>query len=158
MKHQSTKTYPHELGLSACFRQWRATSHCNRLHGYALAFKFTFGADFLDDRGWVVDFGGLKELKERLVETFDHRTVVAGDDPQLEVFQLMNRTQVADVLVLPEGVGCERFARMAFAMAAEIIAQHEIEDGRWDKPRVKVISCECFEHGANSAIYVNPDL
>ena len=29
----STKTYGHDLGLSAAFRQWRAESHCRLIHG-----------------------------------------------------------------------------------------------------------------------------
>ncbi|SVB70610.1 uncharacterized protein METZ01_LOCUS223464, partial [marine metagenome] len=28
--YQSTKTYGNEVGLSCCFRQWRADSHCNK--------------------------------------------------------------------------------------------------------------------------------
>ena len=46
-----TKHYPHSLGLSACFRQPRADSHCNQLHGYPLAFTFKFAAE---DRKSVV--------------------------------------------------------------------------------------------------------
>ena len=56
-KFKSTKTYGHDLGFSAAFRQWRADSHCKYIHGYALAFRFEFEADELDVRNWVVDFG-----------------------------------------------------------------------------------------------------
>ena len=62
-KHISTKKYGHEVGLSTAFRQWRAHSHCSKLHGYSLAFKFEFGTNELDSTNWVVDFGGLKSLK-----------------------------------------------------------------------------------------------
>lgn len=61
--YRSTKTFGHECGFSVAFRQWRAESHCRLLHGYALAFKFTFEAEELDVRNWVVDFGALKSLK-----------------------------------------------------------------------------------------------
>src|SRR4051812_22439004 len=81
----STKTYPHSIGLSCCFRQWRALhSHCRFLHGYALQVKLTFVAQTLDERNWVVDFGGLKDIKERLTELLDHKTIVARDDPEIE--------------------------------------------------------------------------
>ena len=41
--HYSTKRYGHEQGLSAVFRQPNAShSHCQLLHGYSLAFTFTF--------------------------------------------------------------------------------------------------------------------
>jgi len=56
---RSTKTYNHNEGLSCCFRQWRADSHCKLLHGYALAFKFVFATRELDARNWCYDFGGL---------------------------------------------------------------------------------------------------
>ena len=81
MSFRSTKTYGHEIGLSACFRQWRAESHCRLLHGYALAVKFVFESEELDVRNWVVDFGSLKTLKGWLEDTFDHTLLVANDDP-----------------------------------------------------------------------------
>jgi 6-pyruvoyltetrahydropterin/6-carboxytetrahydropterin synthase len=60
-KYYSTKHYGHNIGLSAVFRQPNADhSHCHLLHGYSLAFTFTFGCDTLDNKNWAVDFGGLK--------------------------------------------------------------------------------------------------
>ena len=50
-KHYSTKHYGHNIGLSAVFRQPNADhSHCHLLHGYSLAFTFTFGCDELDNK------------------------------------------------------------------------------------------------------------
>jgi 6-pyruvoyltetrahydropterin/6-carboxytetrahydropterin synthase len=146
MKRRSTKTYGHELGLSACFRQWRADSHCRLLHGYALSFKFVFEADTLDDRNWVMDFGGLKRLKEALVETFDHKLVVAEDDPARGYFERAGELGLADVIITPT-VGCESFAKLAWQYADAVVQS----SGKGD--RVRVISCECAEHDANSAIY-----
>ena len=68
MKYQVIKTYGNETGLSCAFRQWRADSHCNLIHGYALGFEITFEADKLDDRNWVIDFGDLGVLKKMLKE------------------------------------------------------------------------------------------
>lgn len=150
MPYRSTKTYGHNLGLSACFRQHRAESHCKYLHGYALAFSFVFEALQLDKNGWVVDFGSLKPLKEKLVATFDHKVVIANDDPQRMIFETLasDAVNLADVLVLPGGVGCEAFARLAWGHARDTI--HDMKLNK----RVTVISCECREHGANSAIYL----
>ena len=78
-KYISTKTYTH-LGPVA-YRQWRADSHCNLIHGYALSFHFEFETNDLDARNWVVDFGGLKPLKGNLEDWFDHTLLVAQDDP-----------------------------------------------------------------------------
>lgn len=146
--YYSTKTYGHNLGISCCFRQPNAThSHCSKLHGYALAFKFTFAARELDDKDWVADFGGFKDLKQQLVDTFDHKTVVAKTDPHMDWFVNAHRGGLLDMVVLDKGVGCERFAEYAFGLAYAVVTE-AYPDGR-----VWVVSCECSEHGANSAIY-----
>jgi 6-pyruvoyltetrahydropterin/6-carboxytetrahydropterin synthase len=142
----STKTYGPELGLSAVFRQWRADSHCNQLHGYSLGFRFVFEATELDDRNWVMDFGNLKGLKNKLAIAFDHKLVVAKDDPELETLLKLQERGVADVMLV-DGVGCEKFAELA-----AVFAKTELEMLGLSK-RVKVVEVECFEHGANSAIY-----
>ena len=82
-KYFSTKTYGHNIGLSACFRQPNAHSHCKFLHGYSLQFKFTFGCEHLDERNWVVDFGCFKRngVKDWFKNQFDHTTCIAEDDP-----------------------------------------------------------------------------
>lgn len=142
----STKEYGHEVGLSACFRQWKAHSHCNQLHGYALAVKFVFGALELDHQNWVVDFGGLKSLKGMLEDTFDHTLLVAEDDPQLaELKQLDDVLGIAKVVVVP-ACGCEKFAELIFECAEQWLKDNGFS------PRVKLISVEVKEHGANSAI------
>jgi 6-pyruvoyltetrahydropterin/6-carboxytetrahydropterin synthase len=76
--YRSTKTYDHSEGLSCCFRQWRAPSHCRLVHGYALAFKFVFATDRLDERHWCFDFGGLKPIRAWLHDTFDHTMIVVA--------------------------------------------------------------------------------
>lgn len=144
--HYSTKTYGHERGLSCAFRQPRAFhSHCRLIHGYSLAFSFKFGARTLDDKNWVVDFGGLKELKDWLEKMFDHTIAVDRDDPYIKDFLELEQKGLADVRVM-NGVGCEKFAEHAFWFADELVKR--LTDGR-----CHCVSCECREHGANSAIY-----
>lgn len=145
---RSTKTFGHELGLSAAFRQWRAGSHCRLIHGYALAVRIEFEADELDVRNWVVDFGSLKSLKRLLEDTFDHKLLVAWDDPQLVDLQKLGPLGLADV-VMVEATGCEAFAKLIFE-CTEIW----LKDNGY-APRCRVASVEVREHGANSAIYSN---
>lgn len=146
--HLSTKTYGHEVGLSCCFRQHKAVhSHCSSLHGYAIAVKLTFGADELDDKNWVMDFGGLKKVKEFLVETFDHTVLVAEDDPFLDEITALQGLGIARVVVL-EQVGCEAFAQLIYEKV-EAMLPIVLNQGF----RVRIISVEVKEHGANSAIY-----
>lgn len=152
MGYRSTKVYGHELGLSACFRQPRAVhSHCSLLHGYALSFKFVFEADALDKNGWVMDFGGLKGLKKMLQDNFDHKVLVAGDDPYLGRLVELEALGIASVNIMPNGVGCENFARYAWSLANAVLIDQYCGD--IEVRGLRVISCECAEHGANSAIY-----
>jgi len=143
---KSTKTFGHNLGLSAAFRQWRANSHCAFIHGYALQVALEFECTDLDARNWVVDFGDLKEIKEWLKDTFDHKTLVASDDPFLEQLHVLAHHNVIDIVVV-EAVGCERFAELIF---------DKVESWLNSKPeyrgRCKVTKVEVREHGANSAI------
>lgn len=146
MTFRSTKTYGHELGLSAAFRQWRAESHCRLIHGYALAVHFEFETEELDVRNWVVDFGSLKSLKGLLEDTFDHTLLVAEDDPEIEWFREAEKRGIANVVVVP-ATGCERFAELIF----ECTEQWLVDNGY--APRCKLVKVEVREHGANSAIY-----
>jgi len=144
-KYYSTKTYGHNIGLSAVFRQPLAHSHCKFLHGYSLQFKFVFGCDELDERNWVVDFGGLKPLKKWLEDNFDHKTAIDKNDPHLDKFMELQELDLAEIVVM-DGVGAEKFAEHAFNFADKLI--REATDNRCYCVRV-----ECAEHGANSAIY-----
>ena len=127
MPYQSTKTYGHNIGLSACFRQPNAHSHCKFLHGYSLQFKFTFQAGELDDKNWVVDFGGLKPLKAWLEDTFDHKVVLDRDDPMLYKFAELENVGLAEITIL-DGVGVEMFAKHAYNYADKLV--REMTDNR----------------------------
>ena len=94
-KYTSTKEY---IDAFPCaYRQWRADSHCNLIHGYSFSMKFYFGTDNLDVRNWAADYGGLKELKSVLEDQFDHTLLVSQDDPEFETFYTKN-------ILLNEGI------------------------------------------------------
>lgn len=144
MSFQSTKII--ELG-SCAFRQWKADhSHCKFIHGYRLIAKFWFGCHLLDNKNWVVDFGGLKELKQVLENQFDHTLCVAADDPHLELFKQMHNTGVCDLRIMQRGVGIERTAEWCFDVADSHIRG-------LSKNRCYVERVEVWEHEKNSAIY-----
>ena len=142
MKYESTKTYGNDRGLSCCFRQWKATSHCKYLHGYSLGFRFTFETDELDGRNWVYDFGNCKWIKVFLEQTFDHKLLLDKNDP---LGDHHNLSQFAQVLTM-DGVGCEKFAERVYYYVGSIV--NDQTEGRVKLKRVKV-----FEHDANSATY-----
>ena len=106
-KYTSTKEY-HDA-FPCAYRQWRADSHCNLIHGYSFSMKFYFGTDDLDVRNWAADYGGLKELKQVLESQFDHTLLVAEDDPELETYKLLQAKNLAKLTILPK-LGCEGLA------------------------------------------------
>jgi 6-pyruvoyltetrahydropterin/6-carboxytetrahydropterin synthase len=147
--HQVVKVYDHNLGLSTCFRQWKADSHCAQIHGYALSFAYTFecDSDHLDERGWVVDFGNLDGLKQALRYWFDHTLVVAMDDPFASTFQVLAEDGIANVRMMFR-VGCEAFAMFACELAQKELVEMGLEE------RVRVAQVVVSEHGGNHAVYV----
>ena len=150
-KFQSTKVFD---GYSTVFRQWRAEgTHCSFLHGYGISFKIVFEGE-LDERNWVWDFGGMKRAKNTIDGMppkawmdymFDHTYIIAEDDPFLPLAIEMDKTEIAQVRVIP-ATGAEQFAKFIYEKVSEFI---KIET----EGRVRVVSVEFREHAKNSAIY-----
>lgn len=131
---------------STAFRQWRADSHCKLIHGYRLQCKLWFTADHLDDKNWIYDFGGCKEIKKLLEKQYDHTTVVAADDPELDTFKLMSEKGMIDLRIAEKGVGIERTAEWVYETTNKFVTEQT-------NNRVRVIKVEVWEHEGNSAIY-----
>lgn len=146
--YKVTKTFGHHLGLSAAFRQHRADSHCNKLHGYALQVEVTFACadNSLNEQNWCVDFGSLKSFKQILETNFDHKTIVAQDDPEISWFEEAHKRKIID-LVIMDKVGCEAFAFYIYHAAGGWL----ISNGY--SPRVWVYEIKVSEHSANSASF-----
>jgi len=143
MRYVSTKIIP--MGSTA-FRQWRADSHCKLIHGYRLQCKLWFTADELDHKNWIYDFGGCKEIKNLLEKQYDHTTVVAADDPELDTFKLMSEKGMIDLRIADKGVGIERTAEWVYENANKLVTEQT-------NNRVRIIKVEVWEHEGNSAIY-----
>lgn len=146
MKYVSTKTYK-QIGPVA-YRQWRADSHCNLIHGYALSFHFEFEAETLDARNWVIDFGGLKPLKGMLEDWFDHTLLVAVDDPQREELLRLGELKLAKIVEV-EKTGCEGIAQFLYEYINTIFLPNYGE-----RHRVWCTKVEVRETDANMAMVV----
>jgi 6-pyruvoyltetrahydropterin/6-carboxytetrahydropterin synthase len=150
-KFISTKLFD---GYSTCFRQWKATeTHCKFLHGYAVSFRVWFEGE-LDHRNWVWDFGGMKRSKTKIdgmspkdyfTWLLDHTTVVAQDDPYLDMFRQIDKDGIIQLRVLPS-TGCEKFAEFLYEKINDFLKVET--DGR-----VRAIKVEVYEHERNSASY-----
>lgn len=110
-KYVSTKEF-HDA-FPCAYRQHRADSHCNQIHGYAFTIKLYFGTNELDIRNWAMDYGGLKELKKILESQFDHTLLVSEDDPHLDWYEEAEKRGIAKLTRLPR-VGCEGLADMIY--------------------------------------------
>ena len=150
-KFQSTKIFD---GFSTVFRQWRADgTHCQFLHGYGVSFKITFEGE-LDEKNWVWDFGGMKRAKGTIDGMnpkvwmdymFDHTTIVADDDPALDIFIGMDMNDIIQLRVIP-ATGAEQFAKYIYDKVNEFVLAET-------NNRVRVTQVEFKEHNKNSAIY-----
>ncbi len=106
-KYISTKTYTQIAPVA--YRQWRAGTHCESLHGYALSFHFKFETDNLDERNWCIDYGSMRSLKYFIEEHFDHCLLVAIDDPHREALLNLGKLGIAKITEV-EKTGCEGIA------------------------------------------------
>ena len=148
---KSTKLFD---GFSCCFRQWKAeTTHCRFLHGYGVSFRVTFEGQ-LDHRNWVWDFGGMKRAKTQIDGMspkawmdymFDHTTIMAEDDPYLEVIKKMHDEGIIQLRII-EATGAEKFAEFIYNKLNNFVQAET-------KSRVRVTQVEFMEHGKNTAIY-----
>ena len=146
MKYISTKTY-RQIGPVA-YRQWRADSHCNLIHGYSFSMKFYFGTNDLDVRNWAADYGGLKELKKTLEDQFDHTLIVAQDDPEMATFKLLQEKNMAKIIVLP-ALGCEALADQLYKYVNGVYIPEMWGDG--EAKRLWCYKVEVRETQANMA-------
>lgn len=152
MSYTSTKII--ELG-SCAFRQPNAafnrtgagenSKRCSFIHGYQLKAKFWFRCNELDDKNWVVDFGGLKGLKELLQKQFDHTLCIAETDPLLPLFIELDHQGGCDLRIM-SAVGIEKTAEWCFKMSNAFIKK-ETNNRCW------VEMVEVWEHELNSAVY-----
>jgi 6-pyruvoyltetrahydropterin/6-carboxytetrahydropterin synthase len=146
MKPKHFKSTKRFTGFPCTHRQWKADSHCRFVHGYSREFFFEFAANELTQEGWVVDFGGLKELKTWLETQFDHTFLVAQDDPELLAFKELDQKGVIQLRVLPNP-GMEGTAEYVYHMASKILE-------KLYGTRAWITKVEVSENEKNSAIYL----
>ena len=83
--------------------------------------------------------------KEWMDYTFDHTTVIANDDPELNIFTEMDRSGIIQLRIL-EATGAEKFSEYIFNKLNEFVIQET-------DSRVKIIRVEFSENKKNTAIY-----
>ena len=140
--YTSTKKFS---GFPCTHRQWRAQSHCRFVHGYSREFYFEFACKERTVEGWVVDFGGLKDVKEFLEHHFDHTFLSSADDPELATWRELDAKGIIQLRVLPNP-SMEGSAEWVYQQVNALV--HKSTQGRaW------VTLVEVRENEKNSAIY-----
>lgn len=139
----STKRF---TGFPCTHRQWKADSHCRFVHGYSREFYFEFACEELSQEFWVMDFGGLKDVKAWLDDMFDHTFLASSDDPYLETFEKLDKEGVIQLRVLPNA-GMEGTAKFVYEKVNEMVKTST-------NGRVRVIKVEVRENEKNSAFYI----
>jgi len=77
---------------------------------------------------------------------FDHTTVIAPDDPEVELFKEMDKKGIVQLRLLEGPVGAEQFAKFIYEKLNAFVQEET-------NGRVKIVQVEFFENERNSAIY-----
>ena len=146
MKFKSTKRFG---PITTGHRQWKDKGHCSFVHGYGRYIRLTFEASELDERGWVMDFGDLKDVKKWIESEWDHRVLIAADDPLLSDLQELESKGGIYLNVLDDGYypGIEESCRYLYDKLNPIVKDKT-------NNRVEITRVEVWEHEINHAEYV----
>jgi 6-pyruvoyltetrahydropterin/6-carboxytetrahydropterin synthase len=136
--------------ISTGHRQWRDDGHCHFVHGYGRVVMITFNCISLDDKMWVMDFGDLKDVRKWLENEWDHRLLLASDDPLLDDFKALHAKGGVNINVMDVtkgyGPGIEGSCKYVFDMVNLMVLLKT-------NKRVWVQSVQIFENENNSASY-----
>ena len=129
----------------AAHRNWQHPGHCAKVHGENWTFDITFKATKLNECGFVIDFGGLKYIKDWFAEVFDHVLLIEGDDPNIKEFQNLSRLGLTRLTIVTSATA-EGLAEMVFKNVDFAVKKKE-------GGRVWVSKVVCFEDTNNSSTY-----
>ena len=109
-------------------RQFRHEGRCAFLHGHNWAIEIEFGCRQLDERGFVVVFGGLGFLKQWIDQNLDHACLFAKADPEREAL-LRDYGRLFKPLII-DSVSTEGIAKFLFETFDPMV-RREFGDRAW---------------------------
>lgn len=108
-------------GLPCCHRLWASAGRPSFLHGYERIFEIEFAcAETEPANGLVVSESSLKQLRAALRYQFDHTTLIAANDPQRDMFELLAARDVIQLRIM-DNTGMEGSAAWVFDTAERIV-------------------------------------
>ena len=135
--------------ISTVHRQYKDDGHCSYVHGYGRYVEFTFHCLELEEKGWVMDFGDLKDIKNWIEDEWDHRVLISADDPLIPQLKELEEVGGINLNILPEGYlpGIEESCRYLYDKLSPMIQ-------RKTNNRVVITRVEIWETEKNQAEYV----
>lgn len=117
-------TCTRRLEFDAAHRVERHGGKCRSLHGHRYVVEITCAAPKLDDAGFVVDFGVVKNVVGRWIdEHLDHTTIYDGGDAVMtELAEAAARAGMRAWYRLNGAPTAENLAAHLFERAAELLA------------------------------------
>ncbi|MFZ1176042.1 MAG: 6-carboxytetrahydropterin synthase [Mycobacterium sp.] len=107
--------------LPCCHRSWANQGKRFFLHGYERTFEIEFAcAEPESGNGLVVDDNPLNEIGAALRHQFDHTTLIAVDDPQRDLFELLADRGVIDLRIM-DNTGMAGSAAWVFETVERIV-------------------------------------
>ena len=93
------------------------------LHGYERQFEIEFACAETDPHSrTVIDARCLREVRTALARQFDHTTLIASDDPQRELFELLAAQHALDLRIM-HCTGMEASAAWVFDTVERIVGE-----------------------------------
>lgn len=123
----------------------RHDGHCKLIHGHNWTFEITFTGD-PDINGFVMDFGKLHELRDLIMEVFDHQLLLNESDPLADEIVAFLRSNDLDNVTRVEDCSCEGIAKLVYHLSAAAMRKQTGD-------RVRVASVTVHEDARNSASY-----
>jgi 6-pyruvoyltetrahydropterin/6-carboxytetrahydropterin synthase len=137
-----SKTY-RDIPLS--HRQPFHKGRCSRLHGHSWAITLTFGAEALDENGFVVDFGDLHYLEDWIDQRLDHGIVLCQDDPLADQLKGLEQSGLLKITWV-KSASCEGIAQFLFETFGPLVSEKT-------EGRARLLSVHLEEDSKNSALF-----
>jgi 6-pyruvoyltetrahydropterin/6-carboxytetrahydropterin synthase len=128
--------------LPCCHRSWANQGRRVFLHGYERTFEIEFAcAETEPGTGLVLDPATIKEVLAVLRRQFDHTTLIAIDDPDRDLFELLAERGAIDLRIM-SNTGMHGSAAWVFDTVDSIV-------GRATRGRVWVSRIKARESDSN---------
>lgn len=91
---------------------------CRNTHGHSYEVELTVCSNKLNDKGFVIDFSELNEVKKRIQDDWDHAIILSQDDPNLKNFAAIG----GKIFILPyNNPSAEHMCERIVDIAKEIL-------------------------------------